>query len=90
MKWFKDIYPDVKIKDEFSVEIIYPTNKPENPQAPCELSDEQQQNMERCPSCGSLDCAISAYETDEYSCIMVRKEEKEIIKALGKIINQYY
>ena len=46
--------------------------------------------MERCPSCGSLDCMISAYEMDEYSCKLVREEEKEIIKALGKIINQYY
>ena len=52
--------------------------------------DEQQQNMKRCSSCGSLDCAISSYEIDEYSCTMVRKEEKEIVKALGKIINQYY
>jgi hypothetical protein len=90
MKWFKEKYPNVKIKDGFSVEIIYPTNKPENPQAPYELSDEQQQNMKRCSSCGSLDCVISSYEIDEYSCTMVRKEEKEIVKALGKIINQYY
>tara|TARA_R100000734_G_C3264506_1_gene62207 strand:- start:200 stop:496 length:297 start_codon:yes stop_codon:yes gene_type:complete len=90
MQWFKDKYPDVKIKDESNVEIIYPTNKPENPQAPYELTDEQQQDMERCPSCGSLDCMISSYEIDEYSCKLVREEEKEIIKVLGKIINKYY
>lgn len=90
MQWFKDKYPDVKISDEASVEIIHPTNKPENPQAPYEFTDEQQQNMKKCPTCGNLDCMITDYEMDNFTCKMVREEEKEIIKELDRIINKYY